>query len=561
MASGALSSLGIGSSVLTYDIIEKLREADEKGRISPIDRKLEEVKAKQTDLGSIVGHLNMLKTTAAGLSSDLLFQGRSVNSSGDTGVSIKADPGVKTQNITVEVYKIAARDIYQSKAYASDTSLLGVDEGTLTMNIDGKDYDIAISAGMTMEDFAKEVARKTEGAIEVKTLNVGGDDPYRMIIQSKETGANQAITFLGDTEIITGLGLDDSDNKLDTAVNASFKYNGIPMQRTTNEITDITVGLTINLLQATDKPANFSVVQDTQALADEMQSFVNAYNELVTNLNASTDYNQENNTMGTLQGVSQVNSIKSQLNRLLISMDSEGRSLTEYGLRVGEDGLFSFNAVKLIEKLNENPDDVESFFKGLSTADELSYYSKDPIQAGAIDLQYGDFKLNGFSFVFATPAGNSAEENLTAFKDKINQYTSEHGVIASLDANGTRLILKSSSGTDIKIEGNASKLAQLGVESIDLKSKITSNVGVFSSLSEILDNMLKESNGSITLLDNQYTNEQKRLTEERKRTMEQLDSKYAAMVSQFAAYDTIIANLNNQFSSLQSMIDAQLNSK
>ena len=196
-----------------------------------------------------------------------------------------------------------------------------------------------------MEDFAEEVARKTEGAIEVKNFNVGGDKPYRMIIQSKKTGANQAIAFSGDTGIITGLGLDDSDNKLDTAVNASCKYNGIPMQRATNEITDITVGLTINLLQATDKPANFSVVQDTQALADEMQSFVNAYNELVTNLNASTDYNQENNTMRTLQGVSQVNSIKSQLNRLLISMDSEGRSLTEYGLRVSEDGLFSFNSV------------------------------------------------------------------------------------------------------------------------------------------------------------------------------------------------------------------------
>ena len=47
MASGALSSLGIGSSVLTYDIIEKLHEAHEKSRISPNDRKLEDVKAKQ----------------------------------------------------------------------------------------------------------------------------------------------------------------------------------------------------------------------------------------------------------------------------------------------------------------------------------------------------------------------------------------------------------------------------------------------------------------------------------------------------------------------------------
>jgi flagellar hook-associated protein 2 len=73
--------------------------------------------------------------------------------------------------------------------------------------------------------------------------------------------------------------------------------------------------------------------------------------------------------------------------------------------------------------------------------------------------------------------------------------------------------------------------------------------------------MVSNNGGSITLLNEQFTNEQKRLNKERARAVEQLDSKYATMVAQFAAYDTMIANLNNQFATLQSMIDAQLNSK
>ena len=41
MALGKLSSLGIGSNVLNYDTIDKLRKADEGAQIAPIDKKIE----------------------------------------------------------------------------------------------------------------------------------------------------------------------------------------------------------------------------------------------------------------------------------------------------------------------------------------------------------------------------------------------------------------------------------------------------------------------------------------------------------------------------------------
>ena len=53
MATGALSSLGIGSNLLTYDIIDKLREVDNNAKIKPLDKKSEENLTKQKDLTEI----------------------------------------------------------------------------------------------------------------------------------------------------------------------------------------------------------------------------------------------------------------------------------------------------------------------------------------------------------------------------------------------------------------------------------------------------------------------------------------------------------------------------
>ncbi|HED8709456.1 flagellar cap protein FliD N-terminal domain-containing protein, partial [Campylobacter jejuni] len=53
MAFGSLSSLGFGSGVLTQDTIDKLKEAEQKARIDPYTKKIEENTTKQKDLTEI----------------------------------------------------------------------------------------------------------------------------------------------------------------------------------------------------------------------------------------------------------------------------------------------------------------------------------------------------------------------------------------------------------------------------------------------------------------------------------------------------------------------------
>lgn len=566
MATGALSSLGIGSSILTYEVIEQLREVDEKAKVKPIDTKLEQNLTQQKDLTAITGYLNSLKSAASALSSDLLFQGRNVSTSG-TSATLTADAGVLTQEISLNVTQLASKDIFQTVGKASQTSTFASGNDTLGLTIDGKTYSIDVKATMTLTELADAINNGTDGKIEARIMNVGGENPYRLIIQSAKTGEDQKIEFSGNT-VLTDLGLNHEDavgkdgvqtSRLSSASNALFTYNGITMQRQTNTIDDITVGLTFKLTET--GRTTFNVTQDTDALVEEMNNFVTAYNDLINNLAVATDYDSESGKSGSLQGNSQVNAIKTILNRLLTSMDSNGRSLDQYGLSLNDNGLLQLTESTLREKLSNNALDVESFFKGMSTPNTTVYTPKNGVNAGALDLKYGDLTINGTAIILTTPEGSTAEENALALRDAINKALVAEGVTASLDPSGTKVVLNQKEGWDISVKGKTAGLNAVGYTARTVTGSFESNEGIFSQLNQSINKMVSNNGGSITLLNEQFTNEQKRLNKERARAVEQLDSKYATMVAQFAAYDTMIANLNNQFATLQSMIDAQLNSK
>ena len=471
-----------------------------------------------------------------------------------------------TQEITVNVTQLAAKDIFQTVGKASQTSTFASGNDTLGISIDGKTYSIDVKASMTLTELADAINNGTDGKVEARIMNVGGENPYRLIIQSANTGESQKIEFSGNT-VLDDLGLNHNDlvgeddaqtSRLSSASNAKFTYNGIFVQRETNTIDNITVGLTLKLTET--GRTTFNVTQDTDALIEEMNNFVTAYNDLVNNLAVATDYDSETGESGSLQGNSQINAIKTVLNRLLTSMDSEGRSLDQYGLALNEGGLLELTESTLKEKLTNNALDVESFFKGMSTPNTTLYTPKNTVSAGALNLKYGDLTINGTAIIFTTPEGSSVEDNALALRDAINKALVAEGITASLDSSGTKVTLSQKEGWDISVKGSSTGLNAVGYTARTVTGSFESNEGIFSQLNQSIENMVSSNGGSITLLSEQFTNAQTRLTKERTRAIEQLDSKYATMVAQFAAYDVMIANLNNQFSTLQSMIDAQLNS-
>ncbi|WKW19076.1 hypothetical protein IXZ16_00505 [Campylobacter fetus subsp. fetus] len=71
----------------------------------------------------------------------------------------------------------------------------GSAETSFKLSIGSDSYEIEINASTTLEDIANKINEATDGKIQAKVLNVGGENPYSLVIQSKDSGKDNEISF------------------------------------------------------------------------------------------------------------------------------------------------------------------------------------------------------------------------------------------------------------------------------------------------------------------------------------------------------------------------------
>ena len=461
---GTINSLGIGSGVLTSDVIDKLKANDTSLLITPIDNKITLQKQKGEALDLLNSLLTTFKSSVSALDDDALYQKRSV-SGNTTSVSVTATAGVSVQSFSILDTQLALKNVQESGTFASTTAKVSTSSGTMTLAIDGESFDIDYTSATTLDDLKNAINDNAGSKIKATTLQVGTND-YRLILTSVDTGADQTISisdsasgslnsslyatlktiksqaFSAPTDTIasgsgnltiaigtnnyvvnydatttlsglataintavgssvasidsnnklvlqsttagssTALTLTDNSAMLDSKLtayttynpideiqasrDASFKYNGISISRSSNEITDIIVGVTINLLQESGS-ANVSISQDVTSISDEMSSLVQNYNTLTSELSSMTSSNVDAGTVGVFNGDSSINTIRREINKLMTSVNSNGYSLSQFGIDLSETGTMSFNSTTFTSKFNEDKTLAEEFLSGMTT--------------------------------------------------------------------------------------------------------------------------------------------------------------------------------------------------
>lgn len=195
MAIGKLSSLGVGSSVLNYDVIEKLRKADENAMIAPVDRKLEKNIKKQTELADIKTSLNEMLSQTKSLSDYSTYIARAVNVSG-SDVQASAAPGVPLQDINVEVKSLAKTDINEiGTRFSSRDDAFSKEDVILDFYHNGNKYRVDIKANMTLSEVSQAITDASKGEVIGVIMKTGGSKPFQLMINSKNTGEDSKVYF------------------------------------------------------------------------------------------------------------------------------------------------------------------------------------------------------------------------------------------------------------------------------------------------------------------------------------------------------------------------------
>lgn len=554
MATSSLSSLGLGSDgALSYDTIDQLRKVDEQAILNPIDAKLTTNTTKTTDLATLTSLTNTLKSSTTALSSENSYLQRTTTVSNDA-VSVTTKSGTTVDNFTLHVDKLAQQDIYQSTSFATQTSTFTTASDTLSLKLGTTTYAIPVTSTTTLSELKDKINEQAGGKITASILNVGGANPYKLIIKSNSTGADNAITLSSTGTALADLGLDQSANHLKTARDASLIYNGVTISRPTNTIDDLVVGASITLnKEQTDATTNttVSITQDWTNITTNLKSLVTSYNDLMAKLKTATAYDTTAKTAGTFQGVSQINTLSADIRKQVLSVDSEGRGLSDYGISMDTEGKLVFDASAFNAKVAADPKDVQDYFQGSTTYSTTSYKGSS-VAAGGLSIGADALFINGKAVTFTTASTSTIDENLAAIKVAINN-AGITGVEATIGTNNN-IVLKGIAGADIAITGDSTALASLGLQKSNVYSSPTIKEGVFTSFNSTLASYVNTTDGTLTQYNKSLATEKASLTKTRATAVTRLDTKYDAMATKFAAYESIISKLNNEFSSLSSMI-------
>ncbi len=147
-------------------------------------------------------------------------------------------------------------------------------EGTFKIN--GK--SITVAAGTTSLTTIRDLINNANAGVTAQVAD------SRLIITSNTTGSGGAIKFIDDatTDILTKLGvLTDTDtikNELQAARDAQLVYGGLTITRSSNVITDLIQGVTLELKKTSASPVTISVSTDADAVVGTIKQFIEHYN-------------------------------------------------------------------------------------------------------------------------------------------------------------------------------------------------------------------------------------------------------------------------------------------
>ena len=359
-----ISSLGVGSSILTQDVLDQLREADEAGVIRPVEYSLANENDKQEALKLIDASMTNLIDSISAVKTATLWNERSATVSFGTSVEVTAAENTDVQDFTLNVTTLATKQIEQSGSFAAKTDTIANGAGILNLNIDGTDFEIAYDATTTLNDL-KSLINDTAGEkVDATIVQVATGD-FRLFLSSVDTGSTQNITMtdkVGSGEQLKDTKLTADVNAVQTGVNAAFTFNNQAITRTSNKVDDLITGLTINLKETGQ--SEVSIAQDRTSILEKFDSFVSAYNANMTELDKLTKVSTEAEERGIFSSDSTVKSMKRAISDMMESIGGGVGSMIDYGFDIDQDGKMTLDKTVLETAMDDNSTNTQAFFSG-----------------------------------------------------------------------------------------------------------------------------------------------------------------------------------------------------
>ncbi|WP_091849645.1 flagellar filament capping protein FliD [Marinobacter segnicrescens] len=403
----AISSLGVGSGVLTSDLVDQLVAAERKPTETRLTQKTQQTEALLSAYGKLRSAVTELRLPMRQLSSPDNLKAFSASSSNDDiGVSVDATKASRG-TYSVEVTSLASAQALASQTVFADRDATSVGQGELQLSVGDKITNITIdSSNDTLQGLANAI-NESDAGVSAGVIDTGSG--YQLVLSADETGTANAVSIsvTGDTggtdtdneglsrfAFNTGMDADAGLQETIAASDAVMKVNGVEVTRSTNTFENVIDGLTFDI--KAEGTSTIKVSQDLGAVADRVQGFVDKFNGLQSTIDSLAGFNAEAGVGSLLTGDSTVRGVQNQLRSILTRVvpgmeNASVRSLADVGITTDwETGGLEFDRAKFEEQLKANPDDVTALFaeQGRTTDSQVEF-----VRSG-LDTQPGSYDIN-----------------------------------------------------------------------------------------------------------------------------------------------------------------------
>jgi len=423
----SISSVGIGSGVLTSELIDKLAGAERAPTEARLDNKESEINAELSVFGLIQSAITELRLPARTLSNPDLFESKSATSGNSAFSAVVDSSSASTGSYQLEVSALAVSQTLTTRTLLNDSDTTALGTGSLSITVGTTTANVAIdSSNNTLEGIAAAINEESDLGVTATVLNTGTG--YKLVLNSDETGtANEIEIQVTDT----GDGNDTDENGLSrlsytagalnldlsqVAVDAAFELNGVPITRSSNTVDDVIPGVTLSLTGTNDgAPSSLVVANDTEEVVDKVKEFIEKFNALQTLINDNSEFDPSGaSENGLLLGDATTRTMMAQVRRVLGNAvdgleSANVRSLSEVGISTDyKTGLLNFDESTFNKKLASDPKDVAALFGEQGRVSD----SQVQFETASINTKPGSYAINVTTA--ATRAELSGTVGLTA---------------------------------------------------------------------------------------------------------------------------------------------------
>ncbi len=364
---GTLSAAGIGSGLDINGIISQLMALERR----PLDALIEKqntIDSQISAIGQLKSALSSFQDAAKALADPQQIQAFSTSSSDSAVFTASAGSSATQGSYNIVVNNLATAQKDASSQYADASTSIG-GTGTLTITVGGNSMNLTVDASNnTLTGLADAINSAADNpGVTATIINESGGS--RLILTSKETGAANGFSVSvtdddGNNSDSSGLsqlfyvgtGNDQYARNLSTAQDASLTVDGFAVTSASNTVTGVISDVTLNL--AGTGSATLDIQPDQQGTIDQVQSFVDAYNnlfDLMDSLKAGALASDS-----TLRGIER--QIRGVLNTGANISGNPYTHLNMIGVSVDRYGDMSLDSSRLTEVMNEDPSYVTSLF-------------------------------------------------------------------------------------------------------------------------------------------------------------------------------------------------------